>query len=370
MIWTCKAYELNAIYLKNSNARQSSSTSSPPPHASAAAPGQEHNDEGDQKTKNGEKAEKDDAKSETYGIGNRLKSFFPFLVVLDKKAAAALADFRVKVGLRVLYIILSSYGTYAMIQEYSEPIFRGWTALLIVLGYIINALTALAISDREIKICWLFLRSFSTWRFFYAFYTVYPQHFLRLAAIIAGSAFYAYLNKENGGLDRKAYTALCLSIILVASDTPRLRKIVWTGENSIFIQIILVVGSLALLVGWQFYRWFALLILYFANDALLMASFIPANTADRIQLWSIAASSPCLLVYHFASEKGLVSYFAIVYAVLQLLLVRPNSPTPDILAVRTTFTFAIALLLEVFVNGFTGVFAVLFACTALYLLLT
>jgi len=295
---------------------------------------------------------------------------FPFLAIFESKLYAALADFRVKVGLRVLYIILSSYGTFAMIQEYPKPIFRGWTALLIIFGYIINALLALAISDRELKLCWLFLRSFSTWRFFYAFYSVYPQHFLRISAVIAGSAFYAYLNKENGGLDRKAYTALCLSLILVASDTPRLRKVVWTGENSLFVQIILVVGSLALLVGWQFYRWLALVILYFANDALLMASFIPANTIDRMQLWSVAASTPCLLVYHFASEKGLVSYFAIVYAILQLLIVRPNSPTPDILAVRTTFTGAIALLLEMFVNGLSGAFAVLFICTLLYLVLT
>lgn len=295
---------------------------------------------------------------------------FPFLTVLESKAHTALADFRVKVGLRITYILLSSYGSYAMIQEHPKPIFRGWTAIFIIFLYLINALLALAISDREIKICWLFLRSFSTWRFFYAFYSVYPQHFLRLSAIIAGSAFYAYLNRDNGGLDRKAYTALCLSLILVASDTPRLRKIVWTGENSIFVQIILGVGSLALLVGWQFYRWLALLILYFANDALLLASFIPANTADRIQLWSIAASTPCLLVYHFASEKGLVSYFAIIYAIVQLLVVRQNSPTDDILAVRTSFTCAIALLLEVFVHGLTGIFAVLFLCTLLYLLLT
>lgn len=296
---------------------------------------------------------------------------FPFLANLETKAVTALADYRVKVALRVIYIILSSYGTYGMMRESNKTIFRGgWNAFFIIIGYIINALFALAISDREVKIIWLFLRSFSTWRFFYAFYSVYPQHFLRLAAIIAGSGFYAYLNKENGGLDRKAYTALCLSLVLVATDTPRLRKIVWTGENSIFFQAILVIGSLALLVGWQFYRWLALVILYFANDALLMASFIPANTIDRIQMWSVAASSPCLLVYHFTSEKGLVSYFAIVYTIIQLLIVRPNSPTPDTLAVRTTFTFAIGLLLEVFVNGLTGIFAVLFMFTAAYLIFT
>lgn len=295
---------------------------------------------------------------------------FPFLVALETKFFAALADFRVKVGLRVLYILLSSYGTYAMIQEHPKPIFRGWTAFFIVLFYIINALFALAISDREIKICWLFLRSFSTWRFFYAFYSVYPQHFLRLSAILGGSIFYAYLNRDNGGLDRKAYTALCLSLFLVASDTPRLRKIFWTGENSTMAQIILGVGALALLVGWQFYRWLALVLLYFTNDALLLASFIPTETGDRLQIWTIAASTPSLLVYHFASQKGLVSYFAIIYAILQLLIVRPNSPTPDILAVRTSFTCAIAILLEVFVHGITGVFAVLTVCTLLYMVLT
>lgn len=295
---------------------------------------------------------------------------FPFLTTLETKLYAALADFRVKVGLRVLYILLSSYGTYAMIQEHPKPIFRGWTAFFIVLFYIVNALLALAISDREIKICWLFLRSFSTWRFFYAFYSVYPQHFLRLSAILGGSIFYAHLNRANGGLDRKAYTALCLSLFLVASDTPRLRKIFWTGENSTMAQIILGVGALALLVGWQFYRWLALVLLYFTNDALLLASFIPTETGDRLQIWTIAASTPSLLVYHFASQKGLVSYFAIIYAILQLLIVRPNSPTPDILAVRTSFTCAIAILLEVFVHGITGVFAVLTVSTLLYMVLT
>ncbi|KAK9899253.1 hypothetical protein P389DRAFT_46206 [Cystobasidium minutum MCA 4210] len=299
-----------------------------------------------------------------------LKSLFPFLNTLETNFYAALADFRVKVGLRVLYILLSSYGTYAIIREHPTPIFRGWTAFFIVLFYIVNALLALAISDREIKITWLFLRSFSTWRFFYAFYSIYPQHFLRLAAILGGSVFYAYLNRENGGLDRKAYTALCLSLFLVASDTPRLRKIFWTGENAKMAQIILGVVSVALLVGWQFYRWLALLLLYFTNDALLMASFVLANTGDRLQLWSIAASTPCLLVYHFASQRGLISYFAIVYAVVQLFIVRPNSPTPDILAVRTSFTCAIAILLEVFVHGITGVFAVLTISTLLYVTLT
>lgn len=299
-----------------------------------------------------------------------MKRYFPFLHTLEAKTRAALEDFRVKVGLRVLYILLSSYGTYAMIQEYPTPIFRGWTALLIIFFYIVNALFALAISDREIKICWLFLRSFSTWRFFYAFYAVYPQHFLRLSSIIIGAVFYGYLNRENGGLDRKAYTALCLSLFLVASDTPNLRKIFWTGENARMAQIILGVGAIALLVGWQFYRWLALVVLYFATDALLLASFIPANTTDRFQLWTVAASTPCLIVYHFASEKGLASYFAIIYAILQTLIVRPNSPTDDVLAVRTSFTCAIAILLEVFIHGLTPVFAVLFICTLLYMVLT
>lgn len=135
-------------------------------------------------------------------------------------------------------------------------------------------------------------------------------------------------------------------------------------------QIILGVGALALLVGWQFYRWLALVLLYFTNDALLLASFIPTETGDRLQIWTIAASTPSLLVYHFASQKGLVSYFAIIYAILQLLIVRPNSPTPDILAVRTSFTCAIAILLEVFVHGITGVFAVLTVSTLLYMVLT
>lgn len=273
-----------------------------------------------------------------------------------------------------MYVILSSYGSVAMIRESPTPIFRGWTALLLSVLFIINAIVALAISNRELKLIWLFLRSFSTWRFFLAFYRVYPEHALRLSAIGIGTAIYAYingvLNNSSASLDRKAYIALAVSLFLVASDTPRLRNAVWTGENARVVQLVLGVCTVASLGGFYVYRWIALVGLYFANDALLMASFVPSEASDRFQLWVIAGSTPSTLVYHFTSAKGLPSYFSLIYVLSVLAIARANSPNPDVKAVRTSFACAVAILNEVFVHGMTGMAGFLFFTSLLYLVFT
>jgi len=284
---------------------------------------------------------------------------------LNDKWSKLLEDFRFQVFLRLSYILLSTFGSISMIREHPTPIFRGWNILFIILFLLINAVLALATSNRELKLCWLFLRSFSTYHFFWAMIQLYPEHAIRVAIIATVASIYGYYSD----FDRKAITALIASLVLVATDTPKLRKYVWKGEKSQDIQIGLGVLIISMLGGWRIYRWFALIGMYIANSALLMADFTPnVGQADLHQFWVASAMTPMTVLYHLVSKNGLPSYFGFIYLATMLILIRANVPNPGIKIVRTMLMCGLATLLELFAFGLGGRFVVFTIMTLVYLI--
>ena len=256
---------------------------------------------------------------------------------------------------------------YAMIQEHPHRIFYGFNAFFIIFFFLLNALVAFTISNREIKITWVFLRSFSSWRFFLAFFQVYPTHAYRLSAIAAVASLYAYFLPW----DRTASIALTASLVLLGSDTPKLRKIVWQGENSRLVQFGLMGCAAVFLGGFRVYRWAALAVLYVAQNLLLGATdFMPsASQADLHQIWFASASIPTILVYHFTSIDGASCWTSIVYTLLFLVLLRPNSPGRDLKLVRTLTVAGSGVLLELVLFGIGARFAFLLVTLVIYALL-
>lgn len=288
----------------------------------------------------------------------------PFIARTAERWEKLLEDYRFQVAIRIAYVILSTIGTTCMIREHPTPVMRGWNIVFIITFFILNALIGLVISNREVKLLWLFLRSFSTWRFLYVVYEVYPQHTLRTLAIISVFSVYGYYLD----FDRKAVTALVASVLLVASDTPKLRGHVWKGERAREVQIALGAFVLSILGGWRIYRWFALTGIYLANSALLMADFVPsAGQAELHQIWVAAATTPSAIVYHLFSEKGLPSYFGFIYLAIMLLLLRANVPNDGIVIVRSMLIFGLTTLLELFAFGMGARFVVFLILTLIYL---
>lgn len=290
---------------------------------------------------------------------------YPPLARAAEKWDQLLEDFRFQVFLRIAYVLLSTIGMIGMIREHPEPVMRGWNVVFIVLFFIVNAVVGLVISNREVKLLWLFLRSFSTWQFLYFVYETYPQHTLRTLFIACLFSVYSYYLE----FDRKAMTALVASLLLVASDTPKLRKYVWKGERAREVQFGLATLVLSILGGWKIYRWFALIGIYLANSALLMADFIPsAGQAELHQMWLAAATTPSAIIYHLFSSDGLPSWFGFVYLALMLLFLRSNVPNEGIVIVRSMLICGLTTLLELFAFGIGARFVVFTIISLVYLI--
>lgn len=272
-----------------------------------------------------------------------------------------------QLALRATYLLLSSYGSYAMIQEHPHRVFYGFNAFMIILFFILNALIAFTISNRELRIVFVTLRSFSSWRFILAFFQVYPTHAYRLTAIGITASVYAYFRPW----DRAASIALAACLVLLGSDTPKLRKIVWEGENSRLVQVVLAGCAAVFLGGFWIYRWAALAVLYIAQNILLGATdFTPSvNQADLHQFWLASASVPLILVYHFASPAGASRWTAVVYAVFFLPILRANATSRDVKLVRTLTVAASAVLLELVLFGVGTRFAILLSGLVIYALM-
>ena len=254
-----------------------------------------------------------------------------------------------QVILRISYILLSSYGMYAVIQEAASTVFYGWNALLISLLFLLNVLLSLAVSNRELRICWVFIRNVTNWRFLYLYagrnniYLVF-----RLTVIVGTVYLYAYFFS----FDRKAFTALVASLGLVISDTPTIRKHAWISKNKSFLKRSLAAVGIVILGGWRIYRWFALIGLYIGNDALLLPNFMSIEGQfARHQHWLASAALPVILVYQTVSPNGLPSYTTSFYIFILLLFLCPNSPSRSIKKMRTMMICALGALLELFLFG-------------------
>ena len=252
-----------------------------------------------------------------------------------------------------------------MINEAPYPVFGGWNALFIVMLFLVNLLLALIASNREIKVSWTFIRSISNWRFLYGFYQVYPDHTFRIVAIAGLLSLYV----KMFAFDKKAAVALVASISLVMSDTPKIRRVIWTGPNSGAIQKSLVVLSLILLGGWRVYRWFVLLAMYLVNNLLLGPDLMtPDGQIARHQYWLVAASLPVMMVFLCLATNGLPPYTAPLYIVALLLFLRPNSPSNNIKKIRSILVCSLGVLLELFVFGLGVKFVLLSICVVVYLI--
>jgi len=256
---------------------------------------------------------------------------------------------------------------YAMIREHPTRVFQGWNTVLISFGFLLNALLALVCSNRDVKISWVFIRSVTSWRFFWALVSIYPQHCLRAGIIGSIAALYSYYFT----FDRKASIALISSLALVLSDTPALRKIIWQGEHKASIQIILAFLLVVFLAGWKLYRWFALIGIFFLNDMLLTTEFHPnIGKGERIQTWVASAGMPMLLVYHYACPTGLPSYASPIYLVITFPFIRAYSPNDGTKIVRTGFAISMAIGLELFLSGISSKTVLLVLGLVVYLLVT
>lgn len=277
------------------------------------------------------------------------------------------SSFRVQLGCRIGYAFLSTIGMICMIRESPTPIFRGWTAFFLVLLLLVNILLSLVASNREIRLVWLFLRSFSSWRFIWALYQLYPSHCIRAVTTASVAGIYVYY---YGQVDRQVLTAAAASFALLACDTPPLRKRVWEGESSRTYQVIGGLAGLALLFGWRIYRWFALAGFYAFNYSLLMSDFVPsAGPAELHQFWLAAVAGPSSILYHIIHERGLPTWWSPSYLLFMGIILRARCANDGIKTIRTTLLAGVAMMMEVWAFGLNAKSVIMGGGGLVYLLI-
>ena len=153
--------------------------------------------------------------------------------------------------------------------------------------------------------------------------------------------------------DRTASVALFTSLALVGSDTPRLRRVVWEGEQARLVQICLGFAAATFLGGFRVYRWLGLVGVYLSANILVGATdlFPTRGQMELHQTIIASASMPFLLAWNAANPEGLPAWTTPFASFFLYLTLRPNTTDPEAKLVRTFMIFGMNLSLELFVFG-------------------